>query len=200
MQIPKQPRTKSSARDTADDETASSATTESGSASETRAAGADADADVNKTLQDAYSSYVASVNSAHLQAQLEQAKAYLAYLESLQQQVPNPASDPTLAYWQSLVKAPDMQAMADAQKTYALASADHQANSQKAVADAATAYSQNTREIWEKLQGEVERHNQNIAEQLKNALLKIDVSPAHLPALSLLYQGLRSMSTTADRT
>jgi hypothetical protein len=196
MQIPKQPRTKSGARDTAGDETSS--TNASRATDDTRTSAED----VNKVLQDSYSSYIKSLNSAHLQAQLDQAKAYLAYLETLQQQAPNPGSDPTLAYWQELVQAHDVQTMAEAQKKYALASVDHQATSQKALADAATAYSKHTQDIWDKLQGEIARHNQEIADQLKDALLKIDVGPAHLPALSLLYQGLRSMSAmpAADRT
>ena len=56
-------------------------------------------------------------------------------------------------------------------------------------------YLQQTKDIWERLQSEVARQNQEIANSLKDALLKVDVGPEHVPALSLLYQNIRTVST-----
>ena len=136
-----------------------------------------------------------NLNSAQLQAQLDQAKAYLSYLEALQQQATNPASHPALTYWQQLIQARDAHSVAEAQKQYALASVEHQATTQRAAADASTSYLQQTKDIWERLQSEVARQNQEIANSLKDALLKVDVGPEHVPALSLLYQNIRTVST-----
>jgi hypothetical protein len=183
MQIPKQPRTRSTAGETAAEDT--SATIRSEVA---------ATEDLNKQVHDAYSSYVRSLNSSYLQAQLDQAKAYLDYVEMLQQKL---GSRPALEYMQELVQAHgDAQATADAQKKYALASVDQHAAYQKALGDAAIAYSNSLRGVWEKLQSEIGQRNQEIAQSLKDALLKVDVGTAQLPALSLLYQGLRSMTAT----
>jgi len=186
MQIPKQPRTKPTAGEPDSESTGSQPnallTAE----------------DLNKKLQEEYSSYIKGVNSAYLQAQLDHAKAYLAYLETLQRQPVKSASDPTLELWKEILQAPgDAQAVADAQKKFASASVDQHAAYQKALVDAATAYSQSARDIWDKLQGEVGQHTKEIADTLKDALLKVDVSAASIPALSLLYQGLRTMSATA---
>jgi hypothetical protein len=186
MQIPKQPRTKAAAgygEDAAVTQTAPMAD------------------NVDKKIQQDYSSYINNVNATYLQAQLNQAKAYLVYLETLQEQAKKTVSDPTLEYWQQLLQARgDTQAMTEARNKYAQASIDHQATYQKTFADAATAYSQATREVWEKLQSEVGQHNQEIADSLKDALLKTNVGTAQLPALSLLYQAIRSMGapTPAD--
>jgi hypothetical protein len=186
MQIPKQPRTKPPAAEVLPPESKPAG-------SESSAAPWTAE-DLNKELQQAYSSYVENVNSANLQAQLEHAKAYLSYLETVQQQ---PGSDPTLAYWKEILQAHDnTQAAADVQKRFAMASVERQASSQKTLADAVTAYSQTTRDIWDKLQRDVEQHNKEIADSLKDALLKVDVNTSNIPALSMLYQGIRTMSAT----
>jgi spore germination protein GerM len=188
-QIPKQPRTKAGGQDAPTggraDATSAQPRTDLPAPPE----------DVNKALQNAYSSYVRSLNSAQLQAQLDQAKAYLSYLEALQQQVTNSASHPALSYLQQLVQARDTHSVAEAQKRYALASVEQQATAQKAAADASTSYLQQTKEIWERLQSEVARQNQQIANSLKDALLDLDVGPESAPVLSLLYQSIRSMST-----
>lgn len=192
MQIPKQPRTKSTTGESSPEGAAAS---QQGAASTS--------GDLGTDIQDAYAAYVKNVSSAHLQAQLDQAKAYLAYLESLQRQDAQFGSNPTLSYWQDLVRAGgDAQATADAQMKYTQASIDNQAAYQKALTEVPTAYSQSSRAIWETLQSQIAQHNQEIADSLKDALLKIDVSPANLPTLSLLYQGLRTMVATsaADTT
>jgi CRISPR/Cas system CMR-associated protein Cmr5 small subunit len=186
MQIPKQPRTKSSAGATAapTDNPASDQNTPAPSTVE----------DVNKQLQQAYSSYVEKISSANLNAQLAQARAYLTYLETLQHRAGS-GPDPTLEYWNEILRVPDdATACADAHKKFAIASYEKEAIDQKTLADAATTYSQTTREIWDKLQSDVGQHNAEIADSLKNALLKADVNTANIPALSMLYQGLRTMS------
>ena len=103
-------------------------------------------------------------------------KAYLSYLEALQQQATNPASHPALTYWQQLIQARDAHSVAEAQKQYALASVEHQATTQRAAADASTSYLQQTKDIWERLQSEVARQNQEIANSLKDD--QEDRSPA----------------------
>ncbi len=187
MQIPKQPRTKPPAAEVLPPESKPAENPGNPSSAPWTAD------QLNKELQQAYSSYVEKINSANLQAQLEHAKAYLSYLETLQQQ---PASDPALAYWRETLQAHDnTQATADAQKKFAMANVERQASSQKTLTDAVTAYSQTTRDIWDKLQRDVEQHNKEIADSLKDALLKVDVDTANIPALSMLYQGIRSMNT-----
>jgi hypothetical protein len=195
-QIPKQPRTKAGGQDASTGESANATSAES--RSDTRAP----PEQLNKALQDAYSSYVRNLNSAQLQAELDRAKAYLSYLEALQQQATNPASHPALTYWQQLVQARDAHSVAEAQKQYVLASLEHQATIQRTAADASTSYLQQTKDIWERLQSEVAQQNQEIANSLKDALLKVDVGPEHVPALSLLYQSIRSVSAapTGDRS
>jgi hypothetical protein len=187
MQIPKQPRTKST-----------TAEPESGSAGSQSNAPLTA-AEMNKKLQEEYSSYVKGVNSAYLQAQLDQAKAYLDYLGTLHQHSPKSGTDPTLQYWREILQAEgDAQAATHAQKKFASASVDQHATYQKALVDATTAYSQSSQNIWDKLQSEVGQHNKEIADSLKDALLKVDVSTASIPALSLLYQGLRTMTPPSE--
>src|SRR5690242_13647718 len=106
MQIPKQPRTKSPAGEALPEESVAS---QQGAATTTPDS-------LGKDIQNAYVAYLKNVSSAYLQAQLDQAKAYLSYLESLQQQAPQLGSDPALSYWQDLVRAVgDAQATADAQ-------------------------------------------------------------------------------------
>ena len=191
-QIPRQPRTKVGAADAGETSAGESA----GATSAAPRTDSPAPPEhLDKALQDAYSSYVKTLTSAQLQAQLDHAKAYLSYLETLQQQTTSPASNPALIYWQQLVQAHDTHAVAEAQRQYALASVDHQATSQRAAADASTSYLQQTKGIWEGLRSEVARQNQEIADTLKDALLKIDVGPEHVPALSLIYQSLRFVST-----
>jgi hypothetical protein len=186
MQIPKQPRTKSTAEQTSPE---SSASAQNGTPSSAQSA--------NQQLQHDYSSYLSKVNASYLQAQLDQAKAYLTYLENLQERAVKPSSEASVEYWKEVLQAyGNTQAVADAQKKYALAHVDYQVTYQKALADAVTALSQATRDILEKLQKECTQHDQEIANSLKQVLLKIDVSTAQLPALSLLYQAIRTMSTT----
>jgi hypothetical protein len=185
MQIPKQPRTKSPSVEAAPQREASPG-----------GAAPKAD-DVNQHLQQAYASYVENINSANLRAQLEHAKTYLAYVERLQQEA-QLGSNPLLDYYKEVVQAyDDKQASADAHKKFALASIERHAAAQKAVTDAATAYAQKAREISEKLQSEVGQHCNEMAESLKDALVNVNVSTAHVPALSLLYQSLRTMSAPA---
>src|SRR5262249_12242563 len=146
--------------------------------------------DLNKQLQEAYSAYVRNINAASLHAHLEYARAYLNYLQTVQQN-PNDAAA-ALDFWKEILSGHDQTpAGGVVYKKAAQTSIDQQANKQKTLADAATAYSQTTREIWEKLQNDVTQHNKEIGDALKDALLKVDVGPANLPALSLLYQGLR---------
>jgi hypothetical protein len=187
-QIPKQPRTKAGGQDASTGESADATSAAARIDSPTPPE------HVNKALEDAYSSYVRNLNSAQLKAELDQAKAYLSYLEALQQQAINPASYPVVTYWQQLVQARDANSVAEAQKQYAMASVEHQATTQRAVADASTSYLQQTKDIWERLQGEVARQNQEIANSLKDALLKVNVGPEQVPALSALYQSIRSVS------
>jgi len=113
MQIPKQPRTKSPAPEVSQPE--SQPAGNQGSAPP-------AAEDLNKQLQQAYSSYLENINSANLHAQLEHAKAYLAYLETLQQHQTRSGSDPALEYWKEILQAHDnAQASADAHKKFAMA-------------------------------------------------------------------------------
>jgi hypothetical protein len=185
MQIPKQPRTKSPAPEVSQPE--SQPAGNQGSAPP-------AAEDLNKQLQQAYSSYLENINSANLHAQLEHAKAYLAYLETLQQHQTRSGSDPALEYWKEILQAHDnAQASADAHKKFAMASVEQQAAYQKILTDAVTAYSQSTREISDKLQSDVGQHAKEMADSLKDALVKADVSTANFPALSLLYQSIRTM-------
>jgi len=181
MQIPKQPRTKPPAP--AEAETQSGGGQSSASTTE----------DLNKQLQEAYSAYVRNINAASLHAHLEYAKAYLTYLNAVQQTPSDTAA--ALDFWKDILSGHDQaQAVGDAYKKAAQASIDQQVNMRKTLADAASAYSHATREVWEKLQDDLAQHNKEIGDALKEALLKVDVGPANLPALSLLYQSLRSMS------
>ncbi len=187
MQIPKQPRTKVVAEASQPD--AKPVATEAGSASTTE--------ELNGQLQQSYASYNESVNAATLQAQLDLAKAYLAYLEALQQQSASSGPDHTLEYWKEVLKAPDdVPAILDAHAKFALANVDRQSQFQKALIEASTVYSQNVRDIWAKLQSDMEKHNQEIADSLKDVLLKVNASAATIPALSLLYQNIRTMGGT----
>ena len=74
-----------------------------------------------------------------------------------------------------------------------MASVEQQAAYQKTLTDAVMAYSQSTREISDKLQSDVGQHAKEMADSLKDALVKVDVSTANIPALSLLYQSIRTM-------
>jgi len=188
MQIPKQPRTKSPAPEVAQPESQPTGNPSSVPLSAE---------DLNKQLQQAYSSYVENINSANLSAQLEHAKAYLAYLETMQQYQAKSGSDPALEYWKEILQARDnTQASADAHRKFALANVERQATYQKAVTDAVMAYSQSTRDITDKLQSDVGQHAKEMADSLKDALVKVDVSTANIPALSLLYQSIRTMGAT----
>ncbi|MBR0820274.1 hypothetical protein [Bradyrhizobium liaoningense] len=188
MQIPKQPRSKSSAGP-------ASASTENPASDQNPPAPSSVE-DANKQLQEAYSSYVEKVNSANLNAQLEQTRAYLTYLETIQDRAGS-SPDPTLKYWKELLRVPaDAAAAADAHKSFAMASYEKGAVDQKTLADAATTYAQAVNEIWNKLQSDIRQHNAEMADSLKNALLRADVNSASVPALSMLYQGLRTMSGT----
>jgi hypothetical protein len=192
MQIPKQPRTKAS-------ESTESVQPEDKSAAVSQSPAASATEDLHKQLQETYSSYLKNVTSANLNAQLELAKSYYAYLEKLQQPTTS-GSDPALEYLKEMIQAHgDTQAAADAQKKFALARVDQHAAYQKAVADAATVYLQSTRDIWEKLQSEVGQHNKEIANALKDVLLNTEVGPTSIPTLTLLYQSIKTMSTATAR-
>jgi hypothetical protein len=184
MQIPKQPRTKSpSDISEAHTDNPSSAT------------------DLNKQLAQDYSSYISDVNRSYAQAHLDQAKAYISYLDALQQEALKPGANPTVEYWKELLQAHgDAHAMVGAQAKYATASINHQSTYQKTLADSYAAYSQALRDIIEKLQNEIGQHNQKVADALKDALLKTDVGTASLPTLSLLYQGIRTMNAASTST
>jgi hypothetical protein len=186
--IPKQPRSKPASSENIQDSSkpdSQSGTTASGS-------------DPNTQLQRACSSYLENVNSASLDAHIELAKAYLSYLETIQQ-LKTKATEPAVEYWKELIQARnDAQAISDAHKKFTYASLDSQTSHQKTFADAVTTYDQQTRDIWNKLQRDVGEHNQAIADELKEALLKTDVRTADISTLSLLYQYLTTMG--ANRT
>jgi hypothetical protein len=188
MQIPKQPRVKSLP--------AESRQPESEPADQQKAASVTPQA-LNEQLQQSYRAYAENINAANLHAQKEYAKACLTYLEALHGQSAKSAPDATLEFWRDLLHAyDDRQGAAVANQKFAMASVDQQAASQKALADAAMAYSQSARSIWDKLLGDVQQHNSEIADSLKDALMRMDVSTGDIPALSALYQGMRTMSAT----
>ena len=181
MQIPKQPRTRSPSAGTSQDDAPSSVQST-------------APQKVNQNIEHTYRASVEGIKSAYLDSQKEYLAAYLAFLESLQQAAKaNP--DPILEYVSDLTRAQsDAHATAEAHRKFVLSHVDRQVSDQKALIDAATAYSQSLRESYAKLEEQVRQHNQSIAEALKEALLKMDVRTGDVPLLALLFQGLRIMS------
>jgi hypothetical protein len=179
--IPKQPRTKSPSLETPQPDAA-------------RGTQSPQEQHLNETVQHAYQASVEGIKSAYLDAQKEHLAAYLTYLGSLQQTSnANPA--PTLEYLNDLARAQgDVHAAAEAHRKFVLANADRQVSGQKALIEAATTYSQAVRESNAKLEEQVRKHNQSIAEAIKEALLNMDVRTVDIPSLSLLYQSLRRMS------
>ncbi|MEI9989088.1 MAG: hypothetical protein WDM86_03535 [Rhizomicrobium sp.] len=154
--------------------------------------------DLNEQIQQAYKGYAEELNSAYADAQTAHAKAYLAYLDALHQIV-QPGRDPTLEYWKAVLQAPqDAQATLDAHHKFLVAAADQQTTSQKAVASAATSYTQAIHEIGEQLQNDVKQHNTTIANTLKDAVLNANFNVADIPVLSAFYQGIRATSAAPE--
>ncbi len=180
MTIPKQPRPKSEVADDAP----------------TRSEAAAAKQDAGELLQQLNKSYWEQIQAAQLDAQKDYVQAVLNYVEALQREQEKSARMSGAGYWKEVWDSyqSSPQSVADLQRNYWLAALDQHTSSQKALSEAATAYSQRLREISEKLQSLMERQNTAVASSLKDILLRLDVRPADIPTLNLLYHGLRTMS------
>ncbi|HEY4168730.1 MAG TPA: hypothetical protein VGM96_18230 [Reyranella sp.] len=189
MQIPKQPRNK---------QAAAPGSQADPSTIEPTGRNAMPQQELNRAIHDAYKSYWDKISSGYLDAQRAQTSAYLNYLGSLQQAA-RASADAVIEAHRVAVSGTDVQAAAETQRKIMASSIDHQAAGDKSTVDAAAAYAQSVREIYEKLQDDAKQQGQAVADSLKDALLKTEVDPRDIPSLALLYQTLLALNA-ASRT
>jgi hypothetical protein len=150
---------------------------------------------INELLQLMTKTYSERMQETYLEAQKNYVQAVFSYLGAVQGEQEKLNQISALGYLKELWDAQtNPQAIMNAQSKYWSTFADQQTSSQKILTDSAMKYWQNVREIWEKLQREIEQQNDSIANTLKEALLGLNVRSSDIPVLGLLYQSLKTMS------
>lgn len=187
MQIPKQPRNKQAAAPSSQAEP---------STIESTGRNAMAQHELNRAIHDAYKSYWDKITSGYLDAQRAQTSAYLNYLGSLQQAA-KASAEAVIETHRAAVAGGDVQAAAETQRKLMASSIDQQAADSKSTVEAAAAYAQNLREIYEKFQEDAKQQGQAVADSLKDALLKTEVDTRDIPSLALLYQTLVALNAAS---
>jgi hypothetical protein len=152
--------------------------------------------ELHRAIHDAYKSYWDKISSGYLDAQREQTSAYLNYLGSLQQAAKT-NTDAAIATHRAAVAGTDGQAAAETQRKTLMSTIDQQAAGEKSTVEAAAAYAQSVREIYEKLQEDAKQHGQAVADAFKDALLKTEVDVRDIPSLALLYQTLVALQAAS---
>lgn len=188
MQIPKQPRNKQAAAPSPQAEP---------STTEYTGRGIMAQQELNRAIHDAYKSYWDKITSGYLDAQRAQTSAYLNYLGALQQAA-KASADAVIEMHRAATAATDAQAATEAQRKIMATRIDQQAAGDKSTLDAAAAYAQSLREIYEKFQDDAKQHGQAVADSLKDALLKTEVDIRDIPSLALLYQTMLALNAASN--
>lgn len=187
MQIPKQPRNKQAAAPGSQAEP---------SPAESTGRNAVAQQELNRAIHDTYKSYWDKITSGYLDAQRAQTSAYLTYLSALQQAA-KASADAAIETHRAAVAGSDLQAATEAQRKIMASSIDQQAAGDKSTVDAAAAYAQSIREIYEKFRDDANQHGQAVADSLKDALLKTEVETRDIPSLALLYQTVVALNAAS---
>jgi hypothetical protein len=147
---------------------------------------------LEKEVQDLINHYTYNLQGALLGAQMRQTQAAYDYYENLQHATKPFAEHVGQEHIEELKASSEQQdapRYLEAQKKYWESVRNAYLGSEKNVERAATNYYESLHKIWNELQKEIQEKNASLANSLKDAVSKKDVTAADVPILAAIYYG-----------